>query len=223
MKRQRVKICGISDTRSAEVAISAGADYIGVVFYPGSHRYVEPDQAREIADSARAASNGRAVGVVGLFVNEPLDHVLHVREHVGLDILQLSGNESPEYMAELSKRGVSFIGTVRGGGASERETTRRFREIVEQEPYAIILDTHVPGMWGGSGVVGDWTLARELASEYRLLLAGGLDPSNVGAAVREVQPFVVDVSTGVETDKQKDHSKIRAFIAAARGTEGEPQ
>lgn len=220
-RRQRVKICGISDTCSARVAVEAGADYIGVVFYPGSHRYVEPDRAREIADAVHSSSNGSSVDVVGLFVNESLDNVLTIRERSGLDIVQLSGNESPDFMAELSERDVPFIATVRAGGTDHDETRCRFDEIVSQEPYAVILDTHVPGMWGGSGVVGDWQIANELAREYRLFLAGGLDPENVGAAVREVRPYVVDVSTGVETDKKKDHSKIRAFIAAARGTEGE--
>lgn len=215
--RQRVKICGISDVESARVAVEAGADYIGLVFYPGSHRYVEPDRAAELAGAARSAASNGGIQIFGLFVNVPLDEVLRVRDVAGLDMLQLSGNETPEYMAELSRRDVPFIATVHASSESNGNTEQRFREIVEQEPYAVMLDTHVPGMWGGSGVVGDWELAREMASEYPLFLAGGLDPENVGAAIREVAPYVVDVSTGVETDKIKDHSKIRAFIAAARG------
>lgn len=215
--RQRVKICGVSDVETARVAVNAGADYIGLVFYPGSHRYVEPERAAEVAEAARTAATNGEIKIVGLFVNVLLDDVLAVRERVRLDILQLSGNESPEYMAALNERDVPFVGTVRASSEGANGIERRFREIVEQQPYAVMLDTHVPGMWGGSGVVGDWELARELASEYPLILAGGLDPENVKAAVREVQPFVADVSTGVETEKIKDHSKIRAFVAAARG------
>ncbi|CAN5619033.1 phosphoribosylanthranilate isomerase [soil metagenome] len=219
--RQRVKICGISDPRSAEVAVEAGADYIGVVFYPGSHRYVDPDQAREIAEVARTSSGAEQTQVVGLFVNEPLDYVLRVREDIGLDVLQLSGNESAGYMSELRSRGISFIATVRASDDSTDQARDRFDEIVESQPYAVHLDTHVSGLWGGSGVVGDWELAREFAQRYRLFLAGGLDPGNVYDAVCEVRPYVADVSSGVETEKKKDHAKIRAFIAAARGTEGD--
>lgn len=217
---QRVKICGISDPESALVVTDAGADYIGVVFYRGSHRYVEPRQAREIADTVRSGTNGRPQ-IVGLFVNEPVEHIIEVQEQAGLDIVQLSGDESPEFIAGFAEHGIPFIATVRTGGTSDEDTRRRFAEIVDHEPYAVHLDTHVPGMWGGSGVVGDWALACELAQEYRLFLAGGLEPENVADAVREVRPYVVDVSSGVETDKLKDHEKIRAFIAAARGTEGE--
>ena len=216
---QRVKICGISDPESARVAADAGADYIGVVFYPGSHRYIDPARAREIADSVHTGSNGQPQ-IVGLFVNESIEYVLDARERAALDVVQLSGDESPEYIAGIASHDIPFIATVRAGGIPEEETRRRFREIIGLEPYAVHLDTHVPGMWGGSGVVGDWELARDLAKEYRLFLAGGLDPENVAEAVREVRPFVVDVSTGVETDKIKDHEKIRTFIAAARGTEG---
>jgi phosphoribosylanthranilate isomerase len=93
---------------------------------------------------------------------------------------------------------------------------QRFYEIVEQEPFAVMFDTHVPGMWGGSGVVGDWELAREFARAHPVFLAGGLDFGNVGAAIEEVDPFAVDVSSGVETNKVKDHDKIRTFILAAR-------
>jgi phosphoribosylanthranilate isomerase len=219
--QQRVKICGISDAATARVAVEAGADYIGIVFYPGSHRYVEPARAREIADAARSAADGRGVNVVGLFVNEPLEDVLAVREMAQLDIIQLSGNETTSYMAALAERDVPYTGTVRAGGSESSDAEARFNEIVALEPHAIMLDTHVPGMWGGSGVVGDWELARDLARRYPLLLAGGLDLANVKAAVREVQPYVIDVSTGVESNKQKDHAKIKAFIAAARGAEGE--
>jgi phosphoribosylanthranilate isomerase len=110
---------------------------------------------------------------------------------------------------------------VRSGGEPRQKTERRFHEIIENEPYAVHFDTHVPGMWGGSGVVGDWTLAREFARDYPTFLAGGLDADNVRAAVCEVQPFVVDVSSGVETNNVKDHAKIKAFIEAAKCQEDE--
>jgi len=201
--------------------VETGADYIGLVFYPGSHRYIDPERAREVADTARATARNGRIKVVGLFVNEPLDDILRVREAAGLDIIQLSGNESTDDMAALTEQDVPFVATVRGGSGSDSDPEMRFREVIAQRPEAVHFDTHVPGMWGGSGVVGDWNLANALAREYRLFLAGGLDPENVADAVREVRPYVVDVSSGVETNKIKDHTKIRAFIAAARGAEGE--
>lgn len=253
--RQRVKICGVSDPATALLAARAGADFIGLVFYPGSHRYVTLEQAREITDAVRAlahepanvaAGAGRiSAGLmratasrvetsstpadgdgqmlprtVGLFVNVPVDEVLRVREAVGLDVIQLSGDEPVRDMRWLRSEGVPFLATVRVG--DEAAAARgRFEEIAAEGAFAVHVDTHVPGMWGGSGVVGDWDLAREFAEAYPTFLAGGLDPGNVRAAVEQVRPFAVDVSSGVETNKQKDHDKIRAFIAAARGRGGE--
>ncbi len=216
---QRVKICGISDVATAHVAIEAGVDYIGLNFFPRSHRYVEPERAAEIVRGTREIAPDHEVKFVGLFVNEPVEQVIETRAAVGLDIVQISGDEPPDDMARLRQQDIPFIGTVRAANAEGADLEARFQEIVAEHPYAVILDTHVPGMWGGSGVVGDWELARELAQRYRLLLAGGLDPENVAEAVRTVQPYVADVSSGVETDKRKDHAKIRAFIAAARGAE----
>ncbi len=173
---------------TARVAVEAGADYIGIVFYPGSHRYVEPERAREIAAAVRECSRDGQTQIVGLFVNEPLDKILAVRELAGLDIIQLSGNESTDEMAALKERDIPFLGTVRAGQDAQ-DTEARFCEIVEQGPFAVHLDTHVPGMWGGSGVVGDWDLARDLAQQYRLFLAGGLDPENVACCDRRSRPF----------------------------------
>jgi phosphoribosylanthranilate isomerase len=245
-----VKICGVSDVDSARVACEAGANFIGLVFYPGSHRFVTREQALEVSTAVHAFDRGEGqydgIGVelvstlnrlrprsrvetsstptgvrshprvVGLFVNEPVEVVVETRERVGLDIVQLSGSEPIEDMRRLRRLGIPYIATVRGGAGDDEGARRRFNEIVEQAPFAVILDTHVPGMWGGSGVVGDWDLAREFAAAFPLFLAGGLEPGNVGAAIEVVEPFAVDVSTGVETDEIKDHQKIRAFIHESR-------
>ena len=215
--RQRVKICGISDSETARVAVDAGADYVGIVFFPGSHRYVEPANARKISRVVHAEGDTK---VVGLFVNEPLEHVLRVHDEAVLDVIQLSGDESGAYLDALTSRGIPFLATVRADSEHRDATRRRCQELAERDPFAIHFDTHVPGLWGGSGVVGDWDLAGELSRRYRLFLAGGLDPANVADAIREVQPYAVDVSSGVETKKTKDHAKIRAFIDAARNMKG---
>jgi phosphoribosylanthranilate isomerase len=220
--RQQVKICGISDPQTARYAVEQGADYIGINFYPGSHRYVTLDRARQISEAARAACNGQDLQIVGLFVNEPVEKVMRVRELAALDMIQLSGDEPASDMQALRAALIPFIGTVRAGNDDPQAAVSRFGELVEQRPHAVMLDTHVPGKWGGSGVVGNWNLARELAEDYPLFLAGGLDPENVRRAAEYVRPLVVDVSSGVETNKIKDHDKIRAFIAAARGRESDP-
>ncbi len=220
-EERRVKICGVSEPATARFAACLGANYVGIVFYRGSHRYVTPARASEIAKAAREHGGPTNTKVVGLFVNEPIEHVMAVVETAGLDLVQLSGDEPASDMRALRSASIPFLATVRAGSDSTTAARERFAEIVEEEPYAVHLDTAVPGMWGGSGVVGDWELARDLARDYRLFLAGGLDVGNVRAAVEQVRPFVVDVSSGVETDKIKDHEKIRAFIAAARGQRGD--
>jgi phosphoribosylanthranilate isomerase len=149
-------------------------------------------------------------------VNEPVELIVEKREKAGLDIVQLSGSEPVDDMRRLRELNIPFIATVRGGAGDDQVARQRFYEIVEQEPFAVMFDTHVPGMWGGSGVVGDWELAREFARAHPVFLAGGLDFGNVGAAIEAVDPFAVDVSSGVETNRVKDHDKIRTFILAAR-------
>jgi phosphoribosylanthranilate isomerase len=134
-----------------------------------------------------------------------------------LDVIQLSGDEQPELVAQLER---PAIGTVHADNANTIEATNRFRGWIDAPtpPWAVIVDTKVPGLYGGAGVVGDWELAAELARQTRLFLAGGLTPENVGAAIRSVRPFAVDVSSGVETDKTKDPAKIEAFLSNAHAT-----
>lgn len=207
----RIKICGISDPYHATVAAEAGADFIGVVFYPPSIRYVTTERAREVA----AVVAGSSTKVVGLFVNTPIDEINRVAETVGLDIVQLSGDETPESATQVER---PVISTVRADSSGRVDEERRFNDWIKgaAQPVAILLDAHVPGMYGGTGTVADWFVAADFATRYPVLLAGGLTPSSVGEAIRRVHPFAVDVSTGVETDGAKDEHKIRAFIDAAR-------
>ena len=139
-----------------------------------------------------------------------------VAEAVGLDLIQLSGDEPAEVLVRLARPG---IGTVRVDSSGHLDEEARFREWIEATPapWAVLVDSHVPGMYGGTGTVADWFLATDFAARYPVVLAGGLEPGNVAPAVRRVHPFAVDVSSGVETDKRKDPEKIRAFIAAAKG------
>lgn len=206
-----VKICGISDPAHALVATEAGADMIGLNFYPESRRYVTPETAREI----RATVTGSSVTVVGLFVNEDVETINRVAEEVGLDLVQLSGDETPEIANEIER---PVIGTIRidSSGRSDEETLFRRWQLAEPSLWAVLLDTHVPGMYGGTGTVADWFVAADFARRSRIVLAGGLRPDTVATAIHAVNPFAVDVSSGVETDGIKDAEKIRAFITSVR-------
>lgn len=212
-----VKICGISDPRHAVVAAEAGADFAGVVFYPPSIRYVTIEQAREVA----GALAGSGTRLVGLFVNEPAATINRIADAVGLDLVQLSGDEMP-----LDASGIDrpVIATVRADSSGRVDEERRFVEWTTGaiRPFAIMLDAHVPGMYGGTGTVADWFVAADFARRYPVLLAGGLTPRTAGDAIHRVHPFAVDVSSGVETDGRKDEEKIRAFVAAVRRADADP-
>lgn len=217
--RPLVKICGISEPEHARVAVEAGADLIGLVFYPPSHRNVSPERARRVAEAARAADPAGRVKVVGLFVNETAATMNALADEVGLDVLQLSGDEPPEVAVLLNR---PALGTVRAHSDGHVNEEARFREWLAVAPWAVLIDSHVPGMYGGSGTVADWFLAADFARRYRVVLAGGLTPESVGRAIRRVHPFAVDVSSGVETAKRKDPDKVRAFIRAAKSAAVNP-
>jgi phosphoribosylanthranilate isomerase len=134
---------------------------------------------------------------------------------VGLDLIQLSGDERASLLSELSR---PAIGTLRVHSSGQVNEEARFREWIASEPrpWAVLIDSHVKGMYGGTGTVADWFLAADFAGRYPVILAGGLSPDNVALAIQRVHPFAVDVSSGVETGGRKDVVKIRAFVAAAK-------
>jgi len=214
--RIRVKICGITRPVWARAAAEAGADFIGLVFAE-SPRQVTLEQAAAVV---RALP--RQVAAVGVFVDEPPQAVLGVAEHVGLEMVQLHGDEPPEILADLE--GLKVIKVFRVGSEADVLAAGEWRQAAERlgaEPYAYLVDARVEGgPKGGTGRPADWTIAARLALEGfdPLILSGGLGPENVAEAVRRVQPWGVDGSTALESAPgQKDPAKIRAFIEAARG------
>ena len=207
-----VKICGIREIEHALVAVEAGADMLGLVFYAPSPRFVTIEQARAVRDAVRHVDPAGRVRLVGLFVNETPEHMNAVAARVGLDVIQLSGDEPGSIVAELDRPAIASLRVDSSGKLDEE---RRFRELIAAEPLAVMVDAHVPGMYGGTGTVADWFVAADFALRYPVILAGGLRPENAADAVRRVKPFAIDVSSGVETDGLKDSLKIRAFIAAA--------
>jgi phosphoribosylanthranilate isomerase len=212
----QVKICGLTRLEDARVAVSAGADLLGFIFYPKSPRYVTPAQVGEIlAALGQAAAR---VTTVGVFVNERPETVLEILTACGLHLAQLHGEEAPEQLgitAPALLRGRAYK-ALRPRSPEEAQTLAE-RYARPAAPPAFLIDTYQPTQLGGTGQTGDWQAAAALAARYPLLLAGGLTPGNVQQAVQAVKPWGVDVSSGVEcAPGQKDHAAVREFVRAAK-------
>jgi phosphoribosylanthranilate isomerase len=203
----RVKICGVRTVEAAAAVAEAGADAVGFVFYPHSPRFVEPEQAARLARVLPPF-----VLRVGVFVNAPVETVRRVADQVGLDLVQLHGDEPPEVCARMPRRVIKAL-RVDGPEAVERAR--------EYPGCAVLLDAYGPGQYGGTGRRFDWSLARGLGRP--VVLSGGLTPENVADAIRQARPYAVDVSSGVETDGEKDPRKVAAFVRAVRQVDLELQ
>lgn len=206
-----VKICGIMTPEHARTAVEAGAHYIGLVFAP-SRRQVTLDQARRIVAALRDANStyGTQTESVGVFVNATADEINAIAADVGLDRVQLSGHEPAALAGSIN---APVIKAVRFDHDASED------EWLAYPHHPLLIDAHVPGSFGGAGITGDWHRAADLARHAEVWLAGGLTPHNVAVAIQQVQPAVVDVSSGVETDGVKDAEKIRTFIAVARSAQ----
>ena len=205
MPAVRVKICGITRVEDALAAVAAGADAIGLVFYARSPRAVDVEQARTIL-----AALPPFVTSVGLFVNAERSELERILAQVPLDLLQFHGDESVAQCEGYARPYIKAL-RVKAGDDIAAEMARY------PSAQGILLDTYVEGVPGGTGEAFDWSLVPRQASRP-LILAGGLRPDNVAAAVAQVRPYAVDVSGGVEAGKGiKDAQKIGAFIRAARG------
>lgn len=213
-----VKICGITNLEDARVAVEAGANWLGFVFFPPSPRYVTPERARELIGGLGELR--RTIRTAGVFVNEPVERVRAVMATAGLDLAQLHGKESPEMVRELGSRAYKSIqaadlDTAHTLVANYRAAVGALSE--RRNVPAFIVDAPPAKLPGGNGLVADWSVAREIASQFPILLAGGLNPENVGEAIELVRPYGVDVSSGVERAPGiKDHAKVRLFISRAK-------
>jgi phosphoribosylanthranilate isomerase len=208
-----VKICGIRDKVHALAAAEAGADFIGLVFAP-SPRQVKPHDARQIVGAI--SKSGCAVKTVGVFVNTPASQVNAIADLYHLDWVQLSGDETWQYCLEINK---PIIKAVRLGRQSPDELCAELAlgaEALSSRMFLALLDSKVEGKYGGTGVPFDWSLAELVAMRFTVIMAGGLTPQNVAEAIQIVEPWGVDVSSGVEVEGVKDIARIRAFIDAVR-------
>lgn len=201
-----VKICGITQRDDARAAAEAGASFVGLVLWPGSPRHVPLDRVRAIIDQLP-----KSVLPVGVFV-DPTAEDIDAAASAGIQLAQIHGDGGA-----WSKGIRSDVMIVRAVHLGERDG-----EIEPRWPAGkILLDAHDPVSHGGTGRTIDWSRARVIAEARQVFLAGGLTPFNVAQAVREVKPFAVDVSSGVEIRPGiKDHGKIRAFINAVKAAAG---
>ena len=205
-----IKICGIKTLPDALAAIEAGADYLGFNFYPKSMRFIEKSACAEITSVLK--QEHPQIKLIGVFVNSSVEEIKDILQTCHLDLAQLHGDETPEIFAQLTPHAFrAFRGIPESNSGYERD-----------EAPAILIDAAVKGVYGGSGVTADWTAAAELAKKYPLLLAGGLTPENVADAIRQVQPWGVDVASGVESAPgEKDAGKMSAFVKAVREVENQ--
>ncbi len=203
----KVKICGITSAEDAAVAVEAGADALGFVFYRKSPRYIEPLVAKQIIMGLPPL-----VTAVGVFVDEEQQVVRSLMDDCGLALAQLHGQESAVYCQEL---GRPVLKALRVKDRSSFLALAEFQGRAGVRGF--VLDAFSDQAYGGTGQVIDWELAAEVARAAHILLAGGLTPDNVATAIQSVQPYGVDVSSGVEREPgKKDHEKVRAFIRAVR-------
>ena len=207
-----VKICGLREPEHAVAAVAAGADLLGFIFAP-TRRYVPPEDARMAVAAARAAAR-HPVLTVGVFVDAAPEEMNRIAADVGLDLIQLSGDESPDRISALYRPVLRALRPK--PGASAADVLSEIQGMGLESPAAYLLDGYHAGQFGGTGVRADWTVASVLAPEARMLLAGGLNPHNVAEAISVVNPLGVDVSSGVERDGTKDATLIAEFVRAAK-------
>lgn len=217
----KVKICGIRTFEEALDTIEAGADMLGFNFYPGSPRYITPGDCMHLLVRLEMALREELADVtlVGVFVNAGADFIHAVFRDCHLDMIQLSGDEPPELLEQLGERAFKALRPPSVEAMDEAVRTYPRRTMSP----AWLIDTYRKGSYGGTGQTMDWVMARKLAQEAPILLAGGLRADNVAEAIRQVDPWGVDVASGVELEPGvKDPRKVREFIRAVRSYQQEP-
>ncbi len=202
-----VKICGITNIGDANWAVESGADALGFIFYPKSQRVITPERAREIIQKIPAS-----LGRVGVFVNQEIEAVKEIVSFCGLHLIQLHGDESPQYCAHFPRS--TLIKAVSSW------TEEAFQKLESYSVRAILVDTREPDRYGGTGKNSDWALALEVKKTHPLILAGGLNKENIKRAIETVRPCAVDINSGVETlPGKKDPRKIREIMEIIRATD----
>ncbi len=202
----RVKVCGITRPEDAELAVELGAWALGFILWPASPRAADPAEAAGIARALR-----RRAELVGVFVNASLDEIAQAAEALHLSHVQLHGDEGPSFCAEVARRtGAKVIKAVRVASAADLQDLERYHTDFH------LLDTAARGKRGGTGETWDWALAARRRRKIPAILSGGLTAENVAAGIAAVEPYAVDVASGVEAAPGiKDPAKLAEFMAAA--------
>ncbi len=201
----RIKICGITNKKDALDAAALGVDILGFVFYAKSKRYVEPRTVGDIANELPPY-----IGKVGVFVNEAKDKVLQIAEDTALDILQFHGDETPDYCD-------GFRDKYKVIKAFRLKDKKGLKKINDYDTDFILLDTYKTDSVGGTGETFDWGILKDFEILKPVILSGGLNPSNVAKAIKEIAPYGVDVSTGVEdAPGKKDLKLMKKFVENVR-------
>ncbi len=205
----RVKVCGVTRPRDAELAVSLGAWAVGMIFYEPSPRRCSIEQAQEISQALR-----RKVEIAGVFVNESLPRIVGLAEQLQLSIVQLHGDEGPAFCAEVARRtGAKVCKAVQVATAGELKDIERFHV-----DFHLLDAKDDRGLRGGTGSTFDWSLLAGRRSQVPLILSGGLASENVAEAIARVRPFAVDVASGVEeAPGRKDEGRLRSFFDAVAG------
>lgn len=215
----KVKICGVTNLEDALMAARAGADFVGLNFYKPGPRYLDLAEAAPIAAGLRAELGDRCPLIVGVFVDEPLDSLESIREQVGLDLLQLHGDETPQIFEVLGGRAFKAIRPQ-----SVEEAVAMAERYAPAAPHderapSLLVDAYHPALRGGTGEQAGVEVAQAVMVRVpRLMLAGGLTPENVAERVAAINPWAVDTASGVESGdpRRKDGSKVEAFINSVR-------
>lgn len=211
----KIKICGIRTFEDAMLMVESGVDILGFNFYPQSPRYISPGNCMRLVVRLETALREEMskITMMGVFVNSERDNMHAIFRDCHLDMIQLSGDEPPEVLELLGERSFKVL----------RPTTyAEFADAVKRYPRrtmapAWMIDTYRPGEYGGTGQTADWDLLRQIAQTTPILVAGGLNAGNVGEAIRRINPWGVDVASGVESAPGvKDPQKVLAFVQAVR-------
>jgi phosphoribosylanthranilate isomerase len=210
-----VKICGLREPEHAAAAAAVGADLLGFIFAP-ARRQVTAEAARACIEAAREAAGDRSILATGVFVDASVEEIETIAKEVGLDLIQLHGNETPAFLEALNLPATKVLRPRNGASPADILAEVEAFLTVRQPPVGFLLDAFAEGAAGGTGARVDWSLAAEVGAVQPMMLAGGLGPHNVGTAIRQVKPLGVDVSSGVEKGGVKNTALIEAFIRDAK-------
>ena len=214
----RIKICGIKEEAHALALAEARVDFMGLVF-AASPRQVTPMQAGKIVSALKATKT--KPDIVGVFVNTPTPTIKKIVESCNLDWVQLSGDEPWGYYRELAMPIIKVIRVSRNYKPEQICADLAYgSKLLGKQKHIFLLDSNAREKYGGTGKTFDWKLARPIAEQFPIIIAGGLTPNNVADAIIAISPWGVDVSSGVETKGAKDMTKITKFIEHVRGTDG---